>query len=132
MNGLEERLAALEEEVRALREQVSGTVRAPLRVVNDEGSVILEVSTDEAGPRLRLFDGAGKTWIAMGGDHEGAVLGLYGQGETEGAVLFTEASGGRFVIFQETAETRIAMGTDADGGHLGIFDQSGRLVYARP
>ena len=132
MEDLKERVETLEREVRELKSQANGTVRAPLRVVDDAGNVILEVSTDDSGPRLRLFDGGGKTWIAMGGDTEGAILGLYGKGETEGAVLYTEAAGGRFVIFQETAETRIAMGTDDDGGHLGIFDRSGRLVYSRP
>src|ERR687893_203327 len=104
MEELQERLAALEREGRELRGQHDGAVRGPLRVVDDAGNLILEVTSDEAGPRLRLFDGSGKTWVALGGDSEGAILGLYGRDEQEGAVLYTEAGGGRVVVFEEGGE----------------------------
>ena len=114
-----------------LRAQAAGTVRAPLRVVDGAGNVILEVDGDRAGPRLRLFDGSGRTWIALGGDAEGGILGVYARDEAEGAVLFADGGGGRLVLFEQ-GETRIALGTDTDGGRLGIFDAEGRLVYAQP
>jgi hypothetical protein len=124
MDRLQQRVAALE---RRLQELEAGErrVQAPFQVVDTSGRPLLEVSVDERGPKLRLFNTGGQEIALLGTlKNEGALLLRNAQGELI-AILGSTPEGGFLDIRDDEGDHAAVVTADADTGHVMTFEEGG-------
>lgn len=79
----------------ALLEQAATVLRAPLRVVDEEGRLLLDVGKDRDGlPLLRLYGPEGRLAVAMIGRLGGGMVAVYDSEGQPAALVLAGTNGG--------------------------------------
>lgn len=158
-NSMEERLAALEQEITNLK--LANTVQAPLRVVDSEGNVILHVDATQNGAALSLLASDGSQVASMSASRYGGCVTLYAvpvrvedvgsfgnqlielgasttganliirKAETNSLEMHLSSNAMSFYNAREEAVASFAVNPDDDGGIIVLTDQEGRPGFVQ-
>jgi hypothetical protein len=105
------------------------TLRAPFRVVDARGKLLLHLDADQNGTQLSLFDGAGKPVTLLGATPEGGIFRISSRGDRGNLQLYSDAHGGQIALSgQNKARPEVWLGAKEEGGGLGVYDEAGSPV----
>jgi len=108
--------------------QTSTTIRAErFEVVDQDGKVVAALdATSEDGPRLMLFDGAGKTRVWLNVTKDGPGLTLYdGAGKDRISLDVTKNDSG-LTLYDAKGKGRVWLNVRKDGPGLTLYDAPGK------
>lgn len=127
VGSLEQRVAALEEEVRRLRQLSQGaTLREPFTVVDKEGRVLLSIARTEHGGQLALYDASGAKIAVLGqAPNGGNGLAVYNSAGKRVAGLFSDENGGHLATYDNEGQGVAGLAAGLDGGHLSVRTREG-------
>ncbi len=116
----------------ATTQDLSGTVRAPLRVVDGSGDPLLEVASDQNGAYLRLFNPQGRAVARLWADAAGGNFYLYDKAGKIVGAFFTRDDGAGGEVQVRNGEGKVvgAMFSrdDLSGGELKILNSDGKSI----
>jgi len=134
-----ERLASLEQQIErqqrrceALAARLEGVLRTPFRVLDEHGSVVLEVVRNEAGVRLRLLDGEGRFLVTFTDIASGGSIAVHNRKGAEVVGLAAGHHGGNIGISTHTGQLAGWLNVTETGGHIVTRDLEGHITSRHP
>ena len=133
IEDLEYRLAQAENTISELRRLVlpgdgrGTTLRAPLRVIDEEGNLVLEVYEQREPPfhnELRLFNSAGRKVISVGSQLGGGFLTIRNDAGQLLCYLSIESEGARLLIHNNEEKGGVALFGQEQGGGINITSRN--------
>lgn len=129
----EERIARIEESIRRLSTRepsrplssVQTQQDTPFQIADAHGRTLLEVTADEHGPSLRLFNAAGKPVAVLSGQANGGGIGVCNPEGEFVATVFAHADGGAIGVRNAGGAPAATLFAHPEGGALEMFGRGG-------
>jgi hypothetical protein len=103
------------------------TLRAPLRIVDQHGTVLLDLVADGKGTQLCLADASGRQGACLTASSTESDLNLSGPGSGTATLLATGA-GGQLTVSDGRSRPVAWLGARETGGKMAFWDAAGRDV----
>jgi hypothetical protein len=108
-------------------QSASSTVKAPFRVVDDNGKLLLKVGTDKGSTKLELFCPQSSRPVLVTVDKRGGGLVVMDETGRSAALLLAKSGGADLNLM--TGKSLVTAGADGKGGHVQVVDPgSGRIA----